>query len=271
MNQQNNYQFIKVPINLFYLMDANCSKVLTTLIQMDSFYPKTDGYFECAYKTLEQACGMSQNLIKASLAGLYLEGIINVISVGKGRGKHTNKYKINVEKFQDYENTPVGIAIMTEDKPIHQVKYNGTRFKLPWESEKNSSTTIAQGTAQSIAQGTAQNLTTNIDNISNIDNIYNINFLDNITKENLLNNNLKNNITKETKNHLLKICKKYYKNFDMKNFGDIDFNNFNEDNSFIKDNKNVIKTIQNEYFSETGNTKYVINILRMVEYIKKSA
>ena len=184
MNQQNDYQFIKVPVNLFYLMDANCSKVLTTLIQMDSFYPKTDGYFECAYKTLEQACGISQNLIKASLAGLYLEGLVDIISVGKGRGKHTNRYKINVERFQDYENTPVGIAMMTEDKPIHQVKYYGTRFKLPWENEKKVSTTIAQETAQSIAQGTAQNLTTNIDNVNNIENIKNI---DNI------NNNIENN------------------------------------------------------------------------------
>ena len=156
------YQFVKVPMNLFYLMDANTSKVLITLIQMFDFYPKHDGYFECSYKTLELACGLSQNLIKASLAGLFLEGIIDVISVGKGRGKHTNRYKVNVEKFKDYEKTPVGIAIMTEDKPIHQVKYKGERFQVPWDEkpiEKQSE------------KGTEKKVTTNINNTDNTNNI----------------------------------------------------------------------------------------------------
>lgn len=169
MDQQNDYQFIQVPMNLFYLMDANCSKVLITLVQMNNFYPKEDGYFECAYKTLELACGLSQNLIKASLAGLYLEGVIDVFSIGKGRGKHTNRYKVNVERFKSYEGTPVGIAIMTEDKPIHQAKYKGTRFRVPWPFYKDAQE-YAQYTAQSIAQGTAQKVTTNIPNIENIDN-----------------------------------------------------------------------------------------------------
>lgn len=148
-------------MNLFYLMDANCSKVLTTLVQMNSFYPKEDGYFECAYKTLELACGMSRPVIKASLAGLYLEGIVDVVSVGQGRGKHTNRYKVNVEKFKDYENTPVGIAIMTEDKPIHQAKYKGERFQVPWDEKP-------------IEKQSEKKVTTNINNIENIPNIENI-------------------------------------------------------------------------------------------------
>lgn len=182
MEQQLDYKRINTPLNLFYLMDANCSKVFITLIQMNSYYPKEDGYFECAYKTLELACGLSQNLIKASLAGLYLEGVIDVFSIGKGRGKHTNRYKVNVEKFKDYEKTPVGIAIMTEDKPIHQAKYKGTRFRVPWPFYKDAQE-YAQGTAQSIAQGTAQKVTTNIDNITNIENIDNTKEYNIITKE----------------------------------------------------------------------------------------
>lgn len=193
MVQQNDYQFIQVPIAVFYLMDADCSKVLTTLIQMQSFYPKTnEGYFECPYKVLEVACGLSQNIINACLAGLYIEGLIDVISFGKGKGKHTNRYKVNVEKFKDYEKTPVGIAIMTEDKPIHKVKYKGTRFKLPWsvfESDDEVAQYNAQQTAQCIAQHTAQKVTTNI---NNIENIYNIDNIDNITKEDI--------VSKETKN-----------------------------------------------------------------------
>lgn len=189
MEQQFDYKWINTPLNLFYLMDANCTKVFITLIQMNSYYPKEDGYFECAYKTLELACGLSQNLIKASLVGLYLEGVIDVFSIGKGRGKHTNRYKVNVERFKSYEETPVGIAIMTEDKPIHQAKYKGTRFRVPWPFYKDAQE-YAQHTAQSIAQGTAQKVTTNIDNITNIENIDN-------TKE--------NNISKEIKNDLQKV------------------------------------------------------------------
>lgn len=163
-------------MNLFYLMDANCSKVLTTLVQMNSFYPKEDGYFECAYKTLELACGMSRPVIKASLAGLYLEGILDVISVGQGRGKHTNRYKVNVEKFKDYENTPVGIAIMTEDKPIHQVKYKGERFQVPWDEKQSEKETEKQS---------EKKVTTNINNIENIPNIENID-----NKEIIIGNNI---------------------------------------------------------------------------------
>lgn len=182
MEQQLGYKRINTPLNLFYLMDANCTKVFITLIQMNSYYPKEDGHFECAYKTLELACGLSQNLIKASLAGLYLEGVIDVFSIGKGRGKHTNRYKVNVEKFKDYEKTPVGIAIMTEDKPIHQAKYKGTRFRVPWPFYKDAQE-YAQHTAQSIAQSTAQKVTTNIDNITNIENIDNTKEYNIITKE----------------------------------------------------------------------------------------
>lgn len=177
MNQPD-CKFIQVPTNLFYLMDANCTKVFITLIQMNSYYPKTDeGYFECAYKTLEMACGMSRSVIKASLAGLYNEGLVDVISVGKGRGKHTNRYKVNVETFKEYENTNLGIAIMTEDKPIHQVKYKGERFQVPWDKkpiEKQSE------------KGSEKKVTTNKDNIeneknrNNIDNKYNINTEDNM-------------------------------------------------------------------------------------------
>jgi hypothetical protein len=181
MEQQLDYKWINTPLNLFYLMDANCTKVFITMIQMNSYYPKEDGYFECAYKTLELACGLSQNLIKASLAGLYLEGIIDVFSIGKGRGKHTNRYKVNVERFKSYEETPVGIAIMTEDKPIHQAKYKGTRFRVPWPFYKDAQE-YAQHTAQSIAQSTAQKVTTNIDNITNIENI------DNTKEYNIINN-----------------------------------------------------------------------------------
>lgn len=179
MDQQKDYQFIQVPINLFYLMDANCSKVFTTLIQMDSFYPKEDGYFECAYKTLELACGMSRPVIKASLAGLYLERIVDVVSVGQGRGKHTNRYKVNVEKFKDYEKINLGIAIMTEDKPIHQVKYKGERFQVPWneissekQSEKKVTTNITseKQSEKGTEKQSEKKVTTNIDNIENIDN-----------------------------------------------------------------------------------------------------
>lgn len=167
-------------MNLFYLMDANCSKVLTTLVQMNSFYPKEDGYFECAYKTLELACGMSRPVIKASLAGLYLEGILDVISVGQGKGKHTNRYKVNVEKFKDYEKTPVGIAIMTEDKPIHQVKYKGERFQVPWDEKP-----IEKQSEKETEKQSEKKVTTNIDNIPNIENIDNKEIIDNNIEEDM--------------------------------------------------------------------------------------
>lgn len=258
MDLQKDYQFIQVPINLFYLMDANCSKVFTTLIQMDSFYPKEEGYFECAYKTLELACGLSQNIIKACLGGLFLEGLVDVVSVGKGRGKHTNRYKVCVEKFKDYENTPVGVAIMTEDKPIHQLKYKGTRFLLPWDvykSEYEVAQETAQRTAQCIAQRTAQKVTTNIDNIENIDNLKNIDNID------ILNN--KETIdTKDYKDYII-----YFVN----NHKEYDYIllSCNKDRFFSKYRDSVLQ-LEKDIGENTGNTVSIQVVLEGIyDYVQE--
>lgn len=230
MVQQIDYQFIQVPMNLFYLMDANCSKVLTTLIQMNSFYPKKDGYFECAYKTLELACGMSRPVIKASLAGLYLEGIIDVVSVGQGKGKNTNRYKVNVEKFKDYEKINLGIAIMTEDKPIHQAKYKGERFQVPWVEKQSEKETEKQS---------EKKVTTNIDNIPNIENKSNIDNLHN-TKEDNLSKDIGNTLGK-------RIGKKVTTNTDTTDTSNsIDIINTKE-NNISKDIENDLQKVNTCY------------------------
>lgn len=246
MDLQKDYQFIQVPMNLFYLMDANCSKVFTTLIQMDSFYPKEEGYFECAYKTLELACGMSRPVIKASLAGLYLEGIVDVVSVGQGRGKHTNRYKVNVERFKDYEKINLGIAIMTEDKPIHQVKYKGERFQVPWDEkpiEKQSE------------KGSEKKVTTNIDNIENIDNLKNIDNIDILnTKETIDTKDYKDYIIYFVNNH-----KEY----------DYILLSCNKDRFFSKYRDSVLQ-LEKDIGENTGNTVSIQVVLEGIyDYVQE--
>lgn len=163
-----NYQFIKVPLHLFYLMDANTSKVLITLVQMSDFYGK-DGWFYRSMNNLEDATGLSQNVIRAALDALYQEGLVNVDTVGISKGKHPNRYKVNTEKFQDYEKYSLDDIISGGVAKIETTKYKTGHFTPSY---------MRQQQGQSTGQQTGQKVSTNIDNIDNIENINN-----KITKE----------------------------------------------------------------------------------------
>lgn len=217
------YKFVKVPINLFYLMDGNCRNVMFTLIQMGDYYPKNEGYFECAYECLMLATGLSQNVVKATLDALYQEGLIDVKSVGKGKGKSTNKYKINDEKFQEYENTPVGIAIMTKDKPIHTLDY------------KNHYSPSFSGnqTGKEIGKEIGKKVTTNIPNITNIENKDNI---DNIT-------NIDNKEIKELNNLSIDIPSIEHRDPNRPGLGQVYL-----DDDLIRGLSDIERSIQLEYY-----------------------
>ena len=103
MNQQNDYQFVMIPQQLSSCLDANCGKMLTTLLGLSSLMKKEDGWFYRSNKELQLDTRFSQNLVIATLDTLYQAGIINVDCIGKGRGHRSNRIHINFESFKVYQ------------------------------------------------------------------------------------------------------------------------------------------------------------------------
>lgn len=187
MNPQNDYQFVKVPIYLFYRLDCNTSRVLITMIQMSDYYAKENGWFYRTMNNLEDAIGLSENVIRAAMDALYREGLIEVSTVGASRGKKPNGYRVCFERFKDYENVSLDETISSEEGKIETTKYKGSRFTPSYLKEDNAQQNVqmnAQEIVQYNAQENAQKVSTNIDNIANIENIKNIEFIENIDNEN---------------------------------------------------------------------------------------
>ena len=103
MDLQNGYQFVMIPQKLASCLDANCHKMLTVLIGLDSILSKEDGWFYRSNKDLQLDTRFSQNLVIATLDTLYQAGLLNIDCVGKGRGHRTNRIHINFEGFKRYE------------------------------------------------------------------------------------------------------------------------------------------------------------------------
>ena len=47
--------------------------------------------------------GLSSKLVIATIDTLYINKIVEVWSVGKSKGKHANYFRLNYEKFKEYE------------------------------------------------------------------------------------------------------------------------------------------------------------------------
>lgn len=97
------YQFTAVPSKLFYCLDKNCKAMLFALIDLHNLYSNEDGWFFRSNKDLQDDTDLSQNLVKVVLDTLYRAGIINVFSVGQGKGHTSNRIHINFENFRKYE------------------------------------------------------------------------------------------------------------------------------------------------------------------------
>ena len=136
--------------------------------------------------------GLSEKLVRATLDTLYINGIVEVWSVGKSKGKHSNYYRLNYEKFKEYEQYSMD-ELKKPSLKIETIKgynlkgYSPSYLKNEYSDIPKDSPTVPQELPKdfpSISQST--------NNIDNIDIIYNIN-----NKENL---DIKDNIEIEDNN-----------------------------------------------------------------------
>ncbi len=89
-----------------YLMaccDLNCRSMLWTLVQLSSYYSDKDGWFFRTNEDLKAQSRLSENLVRATISTLYRLGIVDVQTVGKGKSKTPNKFRLNVGRFKDWE------------------------------------------------------------------------------------------------------------------------------------------------------------------------
>ena len=119
-----NYQFVPIPINLCMCMDLNCRSMLGTLIQLSSYYAKEDGWFFRTNEDLRAESRLSENLVRATLSTFYRIGIIDVKTVGKGKSKKPNEFKLNIERFKDWEKFSLDNCYKHPDLRIETDNYN---------------------------------------------------------------------------------------------------------------------------------------------------
>ena len=184
-------QFTKVPTKLMILLDVNCRSMLFTLCQLSSYYADENGIFLRTNADLSDESKLSQKLVIASLDTLFIHGIIEIWSVGKGKGKHANYFKLNLERIKEFERLKMD-ELKNPDLQLPMVDYRAKGYS-PSYLKKNT-----QNVSQEIPNDFPRNskITNNINNIENIDN------KDNINNEEIENSNI-NNIEDDTAGHLV--------------------------------------------------------------------
>lgn len=213
------YQFVAVPLNLFCRLDNNLRSMLFVLIQLQTYYADKDGWFFRSNEDLKAQSNLSENLVRLTIDTLYKEGLIDVESVGKGKGRNTpsNRYKVLCERFKDYEKDDIEMCIKDPKLAIKTPQYKGSHYHPSYldKKEKEVTTEAVMADAQVDTQvndkvdDKVENVVKVEDNIYNIDNkeiIDNKKNVDNIDNkkniDNSINNNCNNNINNSIDNNI---------------------------------------------------------------------
>ncbi len=232
------FQFTKIPTKIMMAMDVNCRSILFTMCQLASYYADEQGIFFRTNADLAQDSQLSEKLVRAVIDSLYLKGIIEVWSVGKSNGKHANKFRLNYNKFVEYEKYSMD-ELRNPELRIETVQgYNKKGYTPSYL--KNEMTNTTQEIP--IDSPTISQSTNNIDIIENIDNKNNIEKINN--KEN--NSNI---INKESDFHD-KICTMFENGYDVKSIAielaQTDWKAYTYFRNFLKDkvNTDYVKNIK---------------------------
>lgn len=164
------FQFTAVPMQLMIALDVKCRSMLFTLCQLSDYYADERGIFFRTNADLSEQSGLSSDLVNAVIYTLYIHNIIEVWSVGKGKGKHANRYRLNLNKFKEYEKYSFD-ELKNPELKIKTVEYKKKGYSRNYL--KNDSKDILQEAPQeeSIEIPKVPQSRNNIDNIDNTDNI----------------------------------------------------------------------------------------------------
>jgi hypothetical protein len=96
------YQFTASPLNLMYVLDTDCFKMLNLLIQEESYWKSkgklVDNYFFKSVNDLKEDMFMSNDQdVRLTLEALYVNGLIDIIN--QGEQHKASKFRINLERI----------------------------------------------------------------------------------------------------------------------------------------------------------------------------
>lgn len=172
------YQFTQVPTKLMILLDVNCRSMLFTLCQLASHYADENGIFFRTNADLSLESRLSPKLVNAALETLYRHGIVEIWSVGKGKGKHTNYFRLNHARFKEFERHKME-ELKNPELQISMVDYNNKGYSLSYL--KKDIPNVSKEVSEIIPNDFPRisQITNNINNIENIDNEENKKNIDN--------------------------------------------------------------------------------------------
>lgn len=200
------YQFTAVPTNLFLCLDNNCRSMLFTLIQLSSYYAKEDGYFFRTNDDLKAESNLSENVVRATLSALYNNGLIDVQTVGKGKGTIPNNFKVNVDAFAKWEGLSIEDCMKNPQYKIETADYKSKGFKASYAKNGTETNNKQLHTDEVLAvaaiptslnhsngakptetapnQSKSEHNINNADYVENLDNTNNPNYESNVSKQN---------------------------------------------------------------------------------------
>lgn len=192
-----NYQFIPVPLKLFYCCDMNCRSLLTSLVQLSTAFKSEKGWFFRTTDDLRHDSLLSENVLRASLDSLYKKNLLSIIyNTSEG-----HFFKVNFEEFEKYENIEFEDCRNDENK-IDTEKYKNSHYSPSYcsDSDKRKERLKKKMAKSEHLMAKSEHLMAksehhlaksehNIDNISNIDKSLNKNKI--LNRENDLLENTK--------------------------------------------------------------------------------
>ena len=197
--QSHNYSFTAIPSNFIYLFDNYTFKLLSILIQKESYWKNkgnlNDGFFALRNEDIIFALQTNRNEVTLTIESLYISGIIDVDSCGWVSGQRKcNRYKINWDKINELAQISFQ-DIFDNNLKIEKCK-RGT--KCTYMHTVKSDNKETQPITKAITKAS-----TNCDaTINNIDNKENINNIDNILEYNINNILIEKEEIKEDTQHL---------------------------------------------------------------------
>lgn len=163
------YQFTAIPTNLMACMDLNCRSMLFTLIQLNSYYEKDDGWFYRSNEDLRAESLLSENVVRATLSTLYNIGIVDVKTVGQRKGKITNQIRLNIPKIREWDKYSLEDCIKHPNLSIETDNYKAKGWH-PSYIIKRSDNIASSTTDLPILSPTLSQSEHNIENINNKEN-----------------------------------------------------------------------------------------------------
>ena len=177
-------QFTPIPTKLMRALHVNCRSMFFVLCQLHTYFGDEEGVFFRTNADLVEETEMSEKLVRATLDTLFQHGLVQIWSVGKSQGKHSNRFKLNFNKIEEYEKYSFD-ELKNPELKIKTVKDYNKKGYSPTYLKIEEDVVSQEGSQESPTIIPKVSLSTNnIYIIDNINNEENKDIIENVNNEN---------------------------------------------------------------------------------------